>query len=83
MLHCGSVDWGAGHKDSHKARRWGRQAEELSRNQGWGMGSAGSGGYARRFFSGEKADPEVQIIAWIAAPGSTSRERLARLRTLA
>ena len=56
------------------------------------MGSAGSGGYARRFFSGgyarrffsgEKADPEVQIIAWTAAPGSTSRERLARLRTLA
>lgn len=43
------------------------------------MGSAGSGGYARRFFSGEKADPEVQIIAWTAAPGSTSRERLARL----
>ena len=42
-----------------------------------------SGGYARRFFSGEKADPEVQIIAWTAAPGSTSRERLARLRTLA
>ena len=29
------------------------------------------------------ADPEVQIIAWTAAPGSTSRERLARLRTLA
>jgi len=29
------------------------------------------------------ADPEVQIIAWAAAPGSTSRERLARLRTLA
>ncbi len=50
---------------------------------GWGGGSAGSGVYARRFFLGEKADPEVQIIAWAAAPGSTSRERLARLRTLA
>ncbi len=29
------------------------------------------------------ADPEVQIIAWTATPGSASRERLARLRTLA
>ena len=28
------------------------------------------------------ADPEVQIIAWTATPGSASRERLARLRTL-
>ena len=28
-------------------------------------------------------DPDVQIIAWTAAPGSTSRERLARLRILA
>lgn len=28
-------------------------------------------------------DPEVQVIAWTAAPGSVSRERLARLRALA
>ena len=34
MLHCGSVDWGAGHKNSHKVMRWGRQAEELSQHQG-------------------------------------------------
>ena len=28
------------------------------------------------------ADPDVQIIAWTAAPGAVSRERLARLRAL-
>lgn len=28
-------------------------------------------------------DPDVQIIAWTATPGSASRERLARLRILA
>mgnify|MGYP000187831445 FL=1 len=34
MLHCGSVDWGAEHKDSNKAGRRGRLADELPRNQG-------------------------------------------------
>ena len=29
------------------------------------------------------ADPGMQIIVWTATPGSASRERLARLRTLA
>ena len=28
------------------------------------------------------ADPDVQIIAWTAAPGAVSRECLARLRAL-
>ena len=37
----------------------------------------------RRLNATTPDDPEMQIIAWTAAPGSTSRERLARLRTLA
>ena len=51
MLHCGSVDWGAEHKNSHKARRWGRKAGELPQHQGR-VGDQPDPGHARRFFSG-------------------------------